>query len=130
MKGNKAAFIASSGFRNAEEREDAPTRPAWIAFEENQRKFEREEKTLRESRWIFRLMTRKFRKIANADEWKILKEIQKTDERIEFFADGKSAFSELRISIYREVARGISRALGRLLCRAKRDGGDSPFSRL
>jgi len=35
-------------------------------------------------------------------EWNILKEIQR-DERLAFFAEGKSEFSELRASIYRDV---------------------------
>jgi hypothetical protein len=41
------------------------------------------------------------RKSQNA-EWRILKEFQR-DERMEFFAQGKSEFSALRNSIYREV---------------------------
>lgn len=83
------------------EREDAPTRPAWMAFRENQRKFENEEKALRAQAVDFSDNSENPRN-KNAAEWKILKEYQR-NERQEFFAEGKSAFSELRQSIYREV---------------------------
>jgi hypothetical protein len=83
------------------EREDAPTRPAWLAFQQHQQEFERAENTLRQQDAI--LNTEKIDpKIANFEEWKILKQLQK-DERLDFFADGKSQFSDLRRSLYREV---------------------------
>jgi hypothetical protein len=87
--------------KNAGERDDAPTRPAWLAFQENQMAFEREEKSRRDLAINSADGTEKS-KIANFSEWKLLKGIQR-HEREQFFADGKSAFSELRLSIYREV---------------------------
>ena len=87
--------------QNVEEREDAPTRPAWMAFRENQRKFENEEKALRERAVDFSENAENPRN-NNSAEWKRFKEIQRA-ERQEFFADGKAAFSELRLSIYREM---------------------------
>lgn len=83
------------------EREDAPTRPAWLAFQQRQQEFERDEKSLQQQDAI--LNNEKIDgKITNFEEWKILKQLQK-DERLEFFANGKSQFSELRKSVYREV---------------------------
>ena len=87
--------------QNVEEREDAPTRPAWMAFKENQRKFENQEKALCEQAVEFSENAENPRN-KNSAEWKKLKEIQRA-ERQEFFADGKAAFSELRLSIYRET---------------------------
>ena len=87
--------------KNPEEREDAPTRPAWLAFQEKQREFERDEKSRRAQEPILVGDLKKPENIP-ADEWRKLKEIQK-NERLEFFADGKSAFKELRLGIYREV---------------------------
>jgi hypothetical protein len=84
-----------------EEREDSPTRPAWTAFEKKRQNFERDEKILENQNPIL-INEREFPKNNHDAEWKILKEIQR-DERLAFFADGKSAFSELRNSIYREV---------------------------
>lgn len=84
-----------------EEREDAPTRPAWMAFRENQRKYENEEKALRELNPDFSENQENPRD-RNSAEWKRLKEMQRS-EREEFFADGKAAFSELRSSVYRDV---------------------------
>jgi Relaxase/Mobilisation nuclease domain len=87
--------------KNPADREDSPTRDAWLAFEENKREFERREKMLENQSPIFVDEAEKS-KFANAAEWKILKDIQR-DERIDFFAAGKSEFSELRNSIYREI---------------------------
>jgi hypothetical protein len=83
---------------NAEEREKAMPRNMWMAFQKNEREFEKSEKSLSENTEIpeYHPNNRK------SEEWKILKEIQK-DERLSFFADGKTQFSELRSSIYREV---------------------------
>jgi relaxase-like protein len=87
--------------KNVEEREDAPTRPAWLAFQKREEEFERDEKSMRLQEDI--LINEKIDpKIANFEEWKKLKQLQK-DERLEFFADGKSQFSDLRKSVYREV---------------------------
>ena len=106
---------------NPAEREDAPTRPAWRAFEENQKRFEHAEKLLRNNDAIL-IGELKKPENASAAEWKKLKEIQR-DERQEFFADGKSAFSELRLAIYREV-REDYRERWRDLYAAKKNGAD------
>jgi len=87
--------------RNVEDREDSPTRPAWLAFAENQRKFEAQEKILEKQNEIF-IGGLEIPENSRNAEWKMLKEIQK-NQRIEFFAEGKSAFSELRKSIYQEI---------------------------
>jgi hypothetical protein len=81
-----------------EQREANMPRNMWAAFQENEKQFSQSENSLRGNQEI------------NADdpknrrnaEWKNLKEIQR-DERSQFFADGKSEFSQLRLSIYREV---------------------------
>jgi hypothetical protein len=83
---------------NAEERKDAPTRPAWLAFQEKQKEFEAQEKTLSQQNGIFVENP----KIADFADWKNLKDIQRR-ERENFFAEGKMAFSELRRSVYREM---------------------------
>jgi hypothetical protein len=87
--------------KNPEEREDGPTRPAWLAFRGNQIKFEREEKSLENQNPIL-IRDPEMPENTNADEWRILKEIQR-DERKAFFAAGKLEFNELRNSIYREI---------------------------
>jgi Relaxase/Mobilisation nuclease domain len=84
--------------KNPEERENAPPRNMWTAFRDNEKKFEQAEKSLEKNEPIF-VDEQKNQKNA---EWKILKEIQRT-ERTDFFAEGKSEFSALRSSIYREV---------------------------
>jgi hypothetical protein len=88
--------------KNAEEREDGPTRPAWMAFKESQIKFAQEEKTLENQAPILigDGNNKEFDLISA--EWKILKENQRADRK-EFFAEGKIEFSELRKSIYRDV---------------------------
>ncbi|MGA2871314.1 MAG: relaxase/mobilization nuclease domain-containing protein, partial [Verrucomicrobiota bacterium] len=84
--------------KNPEEREKNMPRNMYTAFQENKRDFEKSEKLLRENAEIreYHPNNRK------SEEWKILKEIQK-DERLQFFADGKNQFSQLRSTIYREV---------------------------
>jgi hypothetical protein len=81
------------------EREDAPTRPAWMAFRKQQRDQENQEKAQRE--WGAESENSQNPRDKNTD-WKRLKEFQR-QEREDFFADGKSAFSELRTSIYQET---------------------------
>lgn len=81
-----------------EERERNPPRNIWMEFWVNQKDFEKAEKSLRENQPIYSDDA----KIRENSEWKILKEIQR-NERIEFFAERKSEFKELRNSIYREV---------------------------
>lgn len=87
--------------KNAEEREDGPTRPAWLAFQKNQKEFENQEKILENQNPIL-LGDRENPENPRDAEWKLLKEIQR-HEREAFFAEGKSAFSELRNSLYRDV---------------------------
>ncbi len=107
--------------KNPADREDALTRPAWIAFQENRKEFERQEK----SRANFDINSENDPnnpKIANSAEWKILKEFQK-EERLEFFNQGKSEFSALQNSIYREV-REEYRERWAFFYSLKRDGTD------
>jgi len=82
----------------AGEREKAMPRNMWVAFQQNEKSFLHGEELLRQNSEN-ELEGPKF--IRNS-EWKILKDIQK-DERVQFFADGKREFSELRNSIYRTV---------------------------
>lgn len=107
--------------KDPEEREDAPTRPAWLAFEKSQKKFEREEKILEKQTPIL-VGDREIPEMTPSDEWRILKEIQR-DERKAFFADGKSAFSELRHSIYREIREEFRERWSDFYT-AERNGGD------
>jgi Relaxase/Mobilisation nuclease domain len=81
-----------------EQREKAAPRNIWTAFQENEKEFARAEKSLQENGEKSG-DAEKNRKNA---EWKILKQFQR-DERTDFFGAGKSEFSELRSSIYREV---------------------------
>jgi Relaxase/Mobilisation nuclease domain len=81
-----------------EQREDGPPRHIWLAFKDDQQKFERDEKNMRGQEPISGDDPRNYQ---NA-EWKKLKEIQR-GERIEFFAAGKIEFKEMRLSIYREI---------------------------
>jgi len=81
-----------------EERERNPPRNIWTEFWVNQKEFEKAEKSLSENTPNFSDDA----KIRENEEWKILKAIQR-DERMAFFAEGKSEFKELRNSIYREV---------------------------
>jgi len=80
------------------DRAQSPPRNIWLAFQQQELEFTRAEKALGENQQISRDQPENQE---NA-EWRILKEIQQ-DERKRFFVDGKSAFSELRNSIYREV---------------------------
>jgi hypothetical protein len=84
--------------KSPEERENAPPRNVWMEFQEKEKEFHRAENQLHENTDI-RVDPLKNQR---HEEWKILKEIQQV-ERKEFFARGKSEFSALRTSIYREV---------------------------
>jgi hypothetical protein len=84
--------------KRPEEREHAPPRNIWMEFQEKEKEFHRAENRLQENSDI-RVDPLKNQR---NEEWRILKEIQQV-ERKEFFAQGKSEFSELRASIYREV---------------------------
>jgi hypothetical protein len=83
---------------NPAERERNPPRNVWMEFWVNQKEFEKAEKSLAGNEDIFSEEQKK----QNNTEWKILKEIQRT-ERMDFFAEGKLEFRSLRNSIYREV---------------------------
>jgi hypothetical protein len=107
--------------REPGQRENAPPRNIWVAFQENEKEFGRAEKSLREKEPIV-LDEREIQKNQNDDEWKILKEIQRT-ERTEFFARGKSEFSQLRLSIYREVREEFRDRWADFYA-ARRDGAD------
>jgi hypothetical protein len=97
---NGRVFCAQR-FINVCEREDAPTRPAWMAFQEKQIEFERDEKIRQDQIPKFPEQPENPMD-ANAAYWKKLKEIQRY-ERDVFFARGKLEFAELRNSIYREI---------------------------
>jgi hypothetical protein len=84
--------------KNPEQREGGPPRNVWMAFWMNQQEFEKSENSLAKNDGISRGEPEN----RENSEWKILKDIQR-DQRIGFFADGKSEFSELRNSIYREI---------------------------
>lgn len=83
---------------NPEEREKSMPRNIWTDFRDAETEFGNSEKLLREKDAIILDQERN----REDSEWKILKEFQRT-ERIDFFNSGKSAFSELKNSIYREV---------------------------
>jgi len=83
---------------NVEDREKSMPRNVWMAFQQNEKEFQRAEQLLSENREIRVNAAENPRN----SEWKILKEFQR-DERQEFFAQGKIEFSNLRQSIYREV---------------------------
>jgi hypothetical protein len=87
--------------KNVGEREEAPTRPAWMAFQKNQAEFEYQEKA-RENQAPIILEELNNPDAIKSSEWKKLKEIQR-DERTSFFAEGKLEFSELRHSINQEI---------------------------
>jgi hypothetical protein len=88
-------------FKNVDEREEAPTRPAWMAFQEKKIEFENQEKA-RENQTPIIIEELNNPDAIKSAEWKKLKEIQR-HERLAFFAEGKSEFSEIRQEIYREV---------------------------
>ncbi len=73
--------------KNPEDRENAPPRNIWKAFEQNEREFQRAEKIMRENQEI---PVDEIKNLKNS-EWKILKEIQQ-DERKDFFAQGNRNF--------------------------------------
>ena len=84
--------------KNAEERERNMPRNIWMEFKPHEKEFEHHEKILAEKS----PKSREFPESRENSEWKILKEFQQ-EERIEFFAQGKLEFKELRSSIFREV---------------------------
>ena len=81
--------------KNPEDREKNMPRNIWMEFQKNEKEFQRAEKIMAEN-------SPEIPENPKNSEWKMLKESQKA-ERIEFFAQGKSEFRDLRSSIYREV---------------------------
>jgi hypothetical protein len=81
-----------------EERTKSPPRKVWMQFWINHREFEKSEKSLENNTPIFADDPQN----RGSSDWQILRKIQR-DERIEFFAQGKSEFINLRKSIFREV---------------------------
>jgi hypothetical protein len=114
--------------KNANEREDGLTRPAWMSFADAQKAFTRDEKELRDNQPIL-IGEENKSKIANFDEWKKLKDFQR-QERQDFFADGKSAFSELRSSIYREVREEYRERWGEFYAAGKNGTGEAELAKL
>jgi hypothetical protein len=80
---------------SVQDRENSPPRNIWMAFQQNEKEFQRAEKIMSEN-------TPNIRENPKNSEWEILKELQRS-ERIDFFAQGKIEFANLRSSIYREV---------------------------
>ncbi len=104
---------------NPEEREPAPTRPAWRTLEKNRENAERD---FADAAAKMPPSNDNSKKPRGAD-WQRLKEMQR-EERINFFTDGKSQFSELRQSIYRDV-RGDFRERWQEFYDARRDGTEA-----
>ena len=90
-----------SATSNVTEREEAPTRPTWMAFKSKQKEFDQAEKSLADSA-ADAGDDKEDPKVANFAEWKKLKEFQR-QERTDFFGEGKSEFIALRRIINREV---------------------------
>lgn len=83
------------------EREDSPTREAWLSLKDGERQHAANEIDRRA--WDADYLGREEnRTIRETEEWKLLKTHQR-EEREAFFADGKKAYSELRASVYRDV---------------------------
>lgn len=106
---------------NIGEREPAPTRPTWQAFQgvhhdfegQEQRRAAAAERDNGEPRPEVR---------GPAQEWEVLKNMQRA-ERLDFFADGKQAFAEMRGAVFREV-REEFRPRWADYYAAKKDGAD------
>ena len=104
-----------------EERENAPPRNIWTAFQQNEKEFGRAEQILSEQERI----SPDEPKNQKNYEWQILKEIQRT-ERTQFFEQGKFEFSHLRLSIYREVREEFRERWADFYA-AQRNGNDPEF---
>lgn len=86
---------------NAAEREDAPTREAWLKLKESQEQHLKSEAAKRVYDDDY-MASEENRKIINSEEWKILKSHQR-DEREAFMVEGKVAYGELGKAVSREV---------------------------
>jgi hypothetical protein len=107
--------------RNIGEREPAPTRPAWQAFQAVRRDFEEQEQ--RRAAQADRETAEPNTEMRGpAAEWEALRKMQR-DERLCFFAEGKQAFSEMRGGVFREV-REEFRPRWADYYAAKKDGTD------
>jgi hypothetical protein len=105
--------------KTPEEREKSMPRNIWLAFQDNEKSFGKSEELLRQQE----LNIAEESKNQKNYEWRILKEIQRT-ERKEFFAEGKLEFKELRLSIYRDVRENFRERWANFYS-AQRDGADS-----
>ncbi len=110
-----------AALKDIADREDGPTRPAWTAFQKNQKQFENAEKSLFENHPGFS-NNEKNPENAFSAEWKRFKDMQR-QQREEFFSGGKSAFSDARSSVYQEV-REQFRGQWSDYYAARRDGAD------
>ena len=87
--------------KDVREREDGPTRPAWMAFKGEEREFEQLEKSRADAKIEQENIPIKSDD-RMAQEWAALRDLQR-EERKFFFAGGKKAFSDMRSSAHREV---------------------------
>jgi len=112
--------------RNIGEREPAPTRPAWQAFQGVRRDFDHHE-NIREAEADRDGAETGSELRGPAQEWEILKKMQR-DERLGFFAEGKIAFAEMRNAVYREVREEFRDRWAEYYAE-KRDGADPTILR-
>lgn len=106
---------------NIGEREPAPTRPAWQAFQGVQHNFENQEyhRAAAAERGSDEPVPEAH---GPAKEWDVLKNMQR-DERVYFFAAGKKEFADMRGAVFREV-RDEFRPRWADYYAAKKDGAD------
>ncbi|HEY1745789.1 MAG TPA: relaxase/mobilization nuclease domain-containing protein [Xanthobacteraceae bacterium] len=106
---------------NIGEREPAPTRPAWQAFQGVRHDFEQQEQ--QRAATAERGSADPGPEVRGpAREWEILKNMQRA-ERLNFFADGKNEFAEMRGAVFREV-REEFRSRWADYYAAQKDGAD------
>jgi hypothetical protein len=87
--------------KDERERQESPTRPAWMAFKGAEKQFVEAEKSLEAETAHPEIKSEKSTDI-HGEEWAALKSLQR-EERTGFFAEGKLAFKEMRNEIFREV---------------------------
>jgi hypothetical protein len=102
-----------------DQREPSPTRQTWEALKEAEREHDRAEQARRAYDPDY-LGREDNRRIAQSEEWKLLKDHQR-QERDAFFVDGRQAFIEIRTSIYRAVREEFREAWGDYFA-ARREG--------
>jgi hypothetical protein len=103
------------------EREVSPDRNSWLALKESERQHQQAEEK-RRSYDPDHLGREDNHAVSEGEEWKLLKTHQR-QEREAFFAGGKTAFTELRKEIYREVREEFREEWGNYYA-AKREGLD------